>query len=341
MSGNFVQRGEPAIFGFNDRAEMALEIGADAVVLMPCEYSTASSEIFSRAGVMIANAFANVTHLAFGVEDDKGVEKIVNVVINNQNNLQQLIKENINSGISYSLAKQNAIKTIIKKNGFKFDDKFFLPNNMLAMEYMVSLFEQKSDIIPLPIKRLARENIFSASQLREMINNGENIEKFVPYEIVQSYKMANKVDYDKFYHYVCAYISSCSKDYLNECRDMGEGLGNLFYNKIMVSSDYNNFLENITSKRYSVKRLKRAILACCLNLPKIKNKDIKIDNLKLVAVKKEVMPYLDCDINLVARVNDLNLKIENTIDERATRLYTKFLSQHQVPKYWLEKIIKK
>ena len=68
MSGNFTQRGEPAIADKMTRANMAIQCGADVVVQMPTYFESTNAEVYAMAGIKIASSFKNVTHICFGSE---------------------------------------------------------------------------------------------------------------------------------------------------------------------------------------------------------------------------------------------------------------------------------
>ena len=53
MSGNFVQRGDAAIFDKHLRAKAAVLGGADLVLELPAVYSSASAEFFAKGAVKI------------------------------------------------------------------------------------------------------------------------------------------------------------------------------------------------------------------------------------------------------------------------------------------------
>lgn len=339
ISPNFVQRGEPSIFDMQTRASMAIEIGADAVIAMPTQYATASAEIFCRAGVEIAKKIENIKYLAFGIEQTN-LENLLKIkkILKNNAKIDNLIQKNCNFGFSYSISKLNAINELCNENGVDAEILKY-PNNMLAIEYLMNLDD---NITPIAVERIKD---ISSSDIREMLVNKSELnnialQNVVPKEILPLYEN-EVIDYNKYYDFALNSIAITSSREIASYRDINEGMENLFTNKINQSATFEDFLLNIKSKRYSYKRLNRAVLACALKLPPINAQNIIIDNLKLIAIKKEMLPFLNAEFNLIKRANDINFEIDNSIDERATRLYNRFFSKTQNKSFYLEKLLLK
>ena len=59
MSGNFIQRGQPAMFDKWTRAKMALQNGIDLVIELPTYYAVGSAEYFANGGIGLLNSIRN------------------------------------------------------------------------------------------------------------------------------------------------------------------------------------------------------------------------------------------------------------------------------------------
>ena len=118
LAGNFTQRAEPAVVNKYIRASMALEAGSDIVVQMPTAYACSSAEVFALAGVKIANAFNNVTHLAFGCETKNYplLKEIAGYLAKEPEEYQVALKEWMDNGNSLVVSRQKAIEELIKSN---------------------------------------------------------------------------------------------------------------------------------------------------------------------------------------------------------------------------------
>ncbi|MBR5584002.1 MAG: nucleotidyltransferase family protein [Lachnospiraceae bacterium] len=177
MSGNFVQRGTPAILDKYARAEAALKSGVDLVLELPAMYATASAEYFALGGVALANKLGCVTHLSFGSEygqADKFMEA-ANLLINEPEEMKIPLKEALKEGLSYPAARAYAVKV----SHPELADILETPNNILGVEYCKALLKLKSKIIPHTLKRqgqdyhseTADEGFASATGIRKLIGN--------------------------------------------------------------------------------------------------------------------------------------------------------------------------
>lgn len=142
MSGNFVQRGEPAVMNKFLRAGAALRCGADIVVEIPPFFSTASAADFAGAGVSIASASGIADFLVFGAEkaDINELSDIAEILLETETDKSSelsekyslLLKTGLSSGMSYPAARENALRNL----GFKNARLISSPNNILACEYL-------------------------------------------------------------------------------------------------------------------------------------------------------------------------------------------------------------
>ena len=157
QAGNFTQRGEPAISNKYVRARMALEAGADIVVQIPTAYCCSSAEIFSLAGVKIANSFKNVTHLAFGCETENYelLKEVAKFFANEPKEYKDKLKKFLDQGDSLPVSRQKAVEEMMKEDKVVFSEItetlniLTKPNNILAIEYLKALYKTKSKIEPI------------------------------------------------------------------------------------------------------------------------------------------------------------------------------------------------
>ena len=158
MSGDFVQRGEPAIIDKYERTRMALLSGADLVLELPSVFATASAEFFARGGVSVLKNTGVVDTLCYGVESvDHELTKLVAGVLKNppaaySASLARLIQ----GGISFPAARSRALCEYFRDNydssSEKLDAFIASPNNILAIEYEKALMD--CDITGFPIQRV-------------------------------------------------------------------------------------------------------------------------------------------------------------------------------------------
>lgn len=147
MSGNFVQRGAPAITPQHLRAQMALLNGADLVLELPVCYAVGSAEFFARGAVGLLNRLGVTDWLFFGSEcgDINALAAAAAAVSNETAYHQSRLRQGLKQGLSFPAARQKA-----------FDlppELFNSPNNILGIEYCKALYQQHSGIIPLTVRR--------------------------------------------------------------------------------------------------------------------------------------------------------------------------------------------
>ena len=170
MSGDYVQRGTPALLPKHVRAEMALRCGADLVLEMPVSVSTASAEAFAMGGVSMLDGLHIVDSLCFGSEYGKvsALMELAEILVEEPEEYRQLLKEFLSNGLSFPSARCQALTEYFRNpHNFTGDDFDGVltpllnqivqilnsPNNILGIEYCKALLRLKSNIKPVTLKR--------------------------------------------------------------------------------------------------------------------------------------------------------------------------------------------
>ena len=155
MSGDFVQRGAPAILDKHLRTHMALEGGADLVIELPTVYALSCAEQFAFGGVSILNSLGVTDYLCFGSETDDLVQlqTLSNALSEESDETCDAIKSSLQNGHSYPKARINALFKSHPEYK-EFTEILSSPNNILALEYLQALKKLKSTIQPFPISRI-------------------------------------------------------------------------------------------------------------------------------------------------------------------------------------------
>ncbi|MCR5487834.1 MAG: nucleotidyltransferase family protein [Lachnospiraceae bacterium] len=168
MSGDFVQRGEPAIAGKHIRTRMALESGADAVLELPVPFSIASAEYFATAAVSLFHKTGVVTHLCFGAEcTDAGLlRSIASMLLSEPPGFKEALKAGLKQGLSFPRARAAALSEAMHEADLL--PLLEKPNNILALEYQKALSRLGSDMEPVFIKRDHASFPEAAALRREM-----------------------------------------------------------------------------------------------------------------------------------------------------------------------------
>ena len=170
MSGDYVQRGTPALISKHARAEMALRCGADLVLEMPVSVSTASAEAFAMGGVSLLDSLGVVDMLCFGSESGEisALRELAEILVEEPEEYKKLLKSFLSEGLTFPAARSQALTEYFKNprnfNGDDFDGVLTpllnevtqilnTPNNILGIEYCKALLRLNSRIRPVTIRR--------------------------------------------------------------------------------------------------------------------------------------------------------------------------------------------
>lgn len=161
MSGNFVQRGAPAIVDKYSRAEMALLGGADLVIELPTVAAVSSAELFARTGVSILNATGIVSYLGFGCETahTEWLEKLAILFSEEPEDYQKALNQGMKEGLTFPAARAKAARQYFERidsdagNEKEIEEILNNPNNILAIEYLKAIRQTGAQIHPCPILR--------------------------------------------------------------------------------------------------------------------------------------------------------------------------------------------
>lgn len=185
MSGDFVQRGEPAVLDKYTRTSMALNSGVNLVVELPVNYAVSSAESFA-AGALKVLDYVKADSIAFGSEsgDIERLSKLANILCDNEDTLYKEISKYTANGISYAAARQKVVEKLTDK-----DTAAMLTssNNILAVEYLKAIIKNNYAIKPYTVQRQGdsyndtdiRSEYASATALRENLK-ADNISEYIP-----------------------------------------------------------------------------------------------------------------------------------------------------------------
>ena len=263
MSGDFVQRGEPAIFSKELRTKWALENGADAVFLLPAYFSCAAADLFSFGAVNFLNKMGCIDYLCFGSESGD-IERIKDCaeVLSKEGTIESpFIKESMKQGHSYPVARQILFP--------EYKDILAEPNNILALEYVMSLYQLKSHIKPVTLKRDGQgyndsssdvnARHMSATALRKRILSGAKVfidnSEYLPYDLKDAHKPLGINDFSKELYYALL----LNKENLEEYLDINEDLANRIRNLLSEFEDADSFALSLKTKNLTYARIMRAL----------------------------------------------------------------------------------
>lgn len=268
MSGNYVQRGAPAVFDKTLRAEAALRCGADLVLELPVSVSLSSAEGFAAGGVGILSELC--THLAFGCEtaDSRSLEQTVQGLLDP--GFSSRLRQALESGISFPAAREQALSAMGISPAL-----LRSPNDTLAVEYCKAIAVQGSALAPLPLRR---EGMYhaqypdpenpSAASLRLSLAAGEDWLRFVPSEAAPVFRDAPLHALDAGERAVLYRLRTMTEAEFEALPYGSEGLWRRFLRECRRGSTLEEILSAVKTKRYTRTRLDRMVLCAFLGLTK-------------------------------------------------------------------------
>ena len=338
LSGNFTERGEPAILNKFLRAEHAISGGADLVIELPTVLAVANAETFALGAVSLINSLGVVDGLCFGIESGEKEQYIslAKEMNNESKEFKKILKENLEKGYSLCKSKYETVKSL----GGEYDESLISsPNNILGLEYTKALLKLNSSIEIFPIIREVthdeeklRKGISSAGSIRKAIRSGKKkaTKKTLPKFV---YKDLKDFPTDLENMTLAAAIIKDAKD-IAEVPDCTEGLENRIKALLKDNKTLTELLNKVTTRRYTESRIRR-ILTCNLlgiTRPLVVSAVSKPLYAKVLATNKKGLELIsDIEKNggvpLLTRKSDVN-KLGKTalsvfdIDVKANELYS-------------------
>ena len=265
LSGNFVQRGEPALCDKWRRTKMALLAGADLVIELPLYYATAGAGYFAKGAVTLLERSGLVNSLCFGSEwaDIDILKDCAKALASEDAGFKVRLRENLRQGLSYPSARAKAAGAILPD----------APNNVLGMEYIKALIDIDSEIVPYTVPRSPG----SAKALRDNLKNSADaisqLSRHMPLDAwnilndaLSAGGIADLDNLSSIFHYI---LRTSTRAKLQEYMDVSEGLEN----RITRCAEENILISDIISaaktKRYTYLRLQRAALHIILGIKKL------------------------------------------------------------------------
>jgi predicted nucleotidyltransferase len=345
MSGNFVQRGCPALIDKYKRAEIAVLNGVDLVLELPTFYSVSSAEFFAKGSISILNSLGVVNNIFFGSEsgDIEKLKAISKLLVDEPTEFKIEIKNNLNKGLTYAKSRELAIKNHFKDDSL--NNILNSSNNILAIEYMKALIKLESSIVPFTIKREGsnyndkslNSSFASATSIREFIKNKSNLEdlvRYLPQKTLNYLKNLENIHYsfvyeDEMYKYIKYRILSNNINFKN-LQEINEGLDNKILKEIYESKSYKELILNIKSKRYTYTKISRLLTQIFLTFDSYSYKDLSMDgNLyaRVLAFNNNGRSILremksKSSIPIITKINKNNSNPLLNLDINSTKAYS-------------------
>jgi len=311
MSGNFLQRGEPAIINKWARTKMALNAGVDLVIELPFVFSTQDANGFAFGAIKLLDSLQIIDYLCFGCETDNldTLYSVSNFLHIEPQKYKELIVHNSKNGYEFPRARAQAlceyhrifgIDDLEKISPLELSKLLKYPNNILALEYIKHLINLKSKIKPIAIKRIGagyhqkniKGKISSATSIRNEILNSlgspktdlfilnDKIKSTIPqsgFPILENELREGRgpITSDSFRQYIIATLRRMSLEDISRVQGVTEGLENRIKKASLKSCTVEQLINSIKTRRYTRTKIQRIILHLIMNLSK---KDVKTFN---------------------------------------------------------------
>lgn len=363
MSGNFVQRGIPAITDKYKRCRAAVDSGVNLVVELPLFYAVSSAEIFAAGAVATLNAL-NASFISFGCEnaDIQMLKKIAITLVNEPDEYKKHLKKALTCGDSFPTARAKALSEF-----FKSDDISRLissPNNILAIEYIKEIIKSESAVTPVALTRKIsgyhdseiHENIASASAIRKILHDSgihknndshcknikelQNVMPETMYNILASESQNNTLIYADDFSYMLNYkisnIFYIAKYNKNACietlcayHDINKDLACRIYSSFTGCDSFNGFIEKIKTRGFTYSRLSRCLMHIILDIKKENISQYKsLPYIRILGFDKKGREYLSqikktCPVPIITKAADYKNLLTDEI--HAASLYNQIV----------------
>ncbi|MFE8703649.1 nucleotidyltransferase [Cytobacillus sp. FJAT-54145] len=344
MSGQFLQRGEPALLPKWTRAKMALLAGVDIVFELPYQFATQKAETFANGSISILAA-AGCKAVCFGSEsgDISNFHATIDFLEQNHDRYQQTIQEYMKKGMSYPKATSEAYKSLSPSEQLVDLSK---PNNILGYQYIQAVRNRNVDMKVVTITRknadyhdehFASETIASATSIRKSIFSDRGdidlVNQYVPMTTFKELRRYYE-EYGQFHQWESYWpllryrLLQSTPNELREIYEVEEGIENRMIHIALKANSFIEFMTALKTKRYTWTRLQRMCVHILTNTKKeeMKNRDDKPSYLRLLGMTEQGRKYLnylkdDCELPLISKLSAYqNSDIE--LDIRASRIYS-------------------
>lgn len=313
MNGDFVQRGEPAIFDKYTRTKEALLGGADLIFELPVRFGLSSAGDFAMGGVLALNALPFITHLCFGTEtgDLTPLLQAATFLCDEPDSYRTRVKHFVKQGILYPKARSLALAA---ESGLP-TQTWDSPNNILGLEYCVALQKLHSKIKPFTIRREgqgyhdndtpALSDFPSATFLRKQIRKAGEKETL------------SLSDFSS----LIGYSLLTAKD-LCRIKDITPDLSDRIRNELPKYREINEFVKTIKNPSLTTGRIKRSFFQCLFDIEK---EEPVMPYLRVLGMKKEASSLLSQKENASCQILTKLAFDVPKMDDTAKKLFAKDL----------------
>jgi len=315
MSGNFVQRGEPALIDKWTRTQAALKAGADLVIELPFAMTVQSASQFAKAAVTLLS-LAGCTDLVFGSEtnDLETLQIMADCPIN-----VDAIKENLKQGYSYP-------KAVGMVQGS------YAPNDILGIAYLKAL--KDTSMKATCIQRTndyhgeaLDQEIASATAIRKALLSGQDVSRFTP--MAQDLVGSSMIHFALYYPYIRLKLLTTPKEELVDLFMMDEGMENHLVKMATAYDEFDDFIQHAISKRYTKARIQRTLTHLMVHTTKLEIKQLTpLNTIRVLGFNDHGRAHLktlqEKEVRIASRFNQIPLPYRR-LEHRSTLVYASVL----------------
>lgn len=360
MSGNFLQRGEPALFDKYTRAMAAVKNGVDLVIELPTLFACQSAETFAHGSITTLNSLNCIDSICFGSEEGNIdiLYTISKILVDECDEFKNYLKKYLDEGMLFPSARSSALFDYINKYNLidiskdKLFDILNSSNNILGLEYIKSILKLKSTIKPNTISRIVASynseditsTICSATAIRKSLKENNDLSLINDVVPKETYKVINDKILNNFYpmfddNYYDTLNSIIIRDYnnLDKYFEVTEGIENKIYQNIFKSNTLYDLHLSIKSKRYTLTKIKRTLNNILLGITKEDMLKVRnIDTMPYIRVLafndkgREILKVIkkSSDIKIINKFSNISFSMDDDIfktlinyDIKATNMY--------------------
>lgn len=286
MSGDYVQRGEPALMDKWTRANLALEGGADLVIEIPVLACLGNAKQYANASVKLLESLGCVRHISFGSEcgDEEILRSITDFFSEHKKEFEQEIMKLSRQGYNYPVARARAymsLRGMTEDEAFKELQVLGSPNDILGLEYISAIRRAT----PLVIKREGagysdpydiQFEYQSASTLRNFALDGRDISRYVPEATADAVMNTHLTgpDRDYWFNLLRYAVMSAPAELIEDCPSGGEGLANLLKSHAPEAYSWSKLVRLVKSRRYTYTRISRLCMQIVLGIMRYNYRDL-------------------------------------------------------------------
>lgn len=266
MSGNYVQRGAPAILDKSLRAKAAIECGADLVLELPVTASLSSAEGFAREGVRILGGFCD--RLCFGAETADINALLVTAKALLQPEFSEALRQELSKGLSFPAARQKALEAMNLSG-----DILCQPNDILAIEYCKAILSLGLTMEPMVIAREGsyHDNIPdaqnpSATAVRDLMQQDKDWKNFVPEAAKEIFTGATLHQLAAGEQAILYRLQTMTDEEYEQLPYGSEGLWRKLMQNARTLATLGDIINATKSKRYTRTRLDRMVMCAFLGI---------------------------------------------------------------------------